>query len=313
VSGVVPSRVDDVAAESTPRVQASSGDRHVARGIQPGRAGLLNGALSFNTSNTWQVLLAQAAIVGCLLLLWQVSAGQPRQGAVVDELFVGKPSLMWQQTATWLLDGTLMSNAWVTVQEAVFGFALGSACGVVIGLIFGATQVGRTVFAPLVFVAYSVPRLALAPLFILWFGIGMESKVALVTIIVFFYVFFNAYEGAKQVDEALTAVCRMMKASPLQILVKVTLPSALMWVAVGLKVSLPHAFGGAIVGEIIAGRMGLGVLMSRSSHALDANGLFSAALVTGVLVVVLNTLVARGIGLGQHWRQAGTSGGTELL
>jgi NitT/TauT family transport system permease protein len=259
------------------------------------------------------VLLAQLAIVGGFLLLWQVAAGQPRQGAVLDELFVGKPSLIWQQMLTWAFDGTLASNAWVTLQEAVFGFVFGSVTGIVIGLIFGATHVGRTVFAPLIFVAYSVPRLALAPLFILWFGIGMESKVALVTVIVFFYVFFNAYEGARQVDEALTAVCRMMKASPFQILAKVTLPSALMWVAVGLKVSLPHAFGGAIVGEIIAGRMGLGVLMSRSSHALDANGLFSAAIVTAVLVVVLNALVARTIGLGQHWRQAGSAGGTELL
>jgi len=261
----------------------------------------------------WRVTLAQLAIVGGFLLLWQEAAGEPRQGAVLDELFVGKPSLIWQQTMTWSLDGTLSSNAWVTLQEAVVGFAFGSGSGILIGLIFGATHIGRTIFAPLVFVAYSVPRLALAPLFILWFGIGMESKIALVTVIVFFYVFFNAYEGAKQVDDALTAVCRMMKASPLQILLKVTLPSAMMWVAVGLKVSLPHAFGGAIVGEIIAGRMGLGVLMSRSSHALDANGLFSAAVTTAVFVVVLNALVARAFGFALHWRQASTPGGTELL
>jgi NitT/TauT family transport system permease protein len=313
VPGLVRPTVAPVAVESSAAAHARSPEGGDARGPKPHLSGLFRGALPFNKNSRSQVLLTQLAIVGCFLVLWQLAAGQPRQGALLDELFVGKPTLIWQQTVRWSLDGTLVSNAWVTVQEAMLGFALGGASGIVIGLIFGATHVGRTVFAPLVFFAYSVPRLALAPLFILWFGIGMESKVALVTVIVFFYVFFNAYEGAQQVDDALTAVCRMMKASPLQILVKVTLPSALTWVALGLKVSLPHAFAGAVVGEIIAGRTGLGTLMSRSSHALDANGLFSAAVVTAVLVVVLNAVVGRVIGFGQHWRQAGSSGGTELL
>ena len=258
------------------------------------------------------VALAQFVIVAAVLLFWQAAAG-PR-GALLDELFVGRPSLIFSQTVTWLLDGTLLSNAWVTIQEALLGFALGAFIGISAGLVLGATRIGQVLIAPLVFVAYSVPRLALAPLFVLWFGIGMESKIALITTIVFFYVFFNAYEGARQVDEDLTAVCRIMKASRWQILTKVTIPSAMVWVAVGLKISVPHAFAGAIVGEIIAGRMGLGTLMSKSSHALDANGLFSAALVSTLLAIALNAIVSRGVGVGLRWRQEAAAGGaTELL
>jgi NitT/TauT family transport system permease protein len=259
------------------------------------------------------VVAQQAIVVGGFFLFWQLGAGKPEQGALLDELFVGRPTLIWQQTVTWLVDGTLSSNAWVTIREAVIGFVFGSMSGVAAGLILGATGIGRAILAPLVFVAYSVPRLALAPLLVLWFGLGVESKIALVTLIIFFYTFFNAYEGARQVDEDLIAVCRMMRGSRLQILLKVTVPSAMMWVAVGLKVSVPHAFGGAVVGEIIAGRMGLGVLMSRSSHALDANGLFSAALVTGLLAILLNALVARVVGFGLRWRQAGGAASAELI
>ena len=261
-----------------------------------------------------KTVFAQLVIVGVFLLLWQLLAGQPRQGALLDELFLGRPSLIFQRTVTWLLDGTLIRNAWVTIQEALIGFAIGSFIGISAGLIFGATRLGQAILAPLVFIAYAVPRLALAPLFILWFGIGMESKIALVALIVFFYVFFNAYEGSRQVDDDLISVCRMMKASRWQILMKVTVPSAIMWVAVGLKVSVPHAFTGAIVGEIIAGRMGLGTLISKSSHALDANGLFSAALVTALLAIAVNAVVARGVAFGSRWRQeSATGGGTDLL
>jgi sulfonate transport system permease protein len=258
-------------------------------------------------------LAGQVVVIALALVVWQAAAGDPARGAPLDEVFVGRPSLIVQQTLAWSADGTLLTNALATIQEAVIGFVLGSLLGILAGLAFGMTVFGRNVLAPLVYLAYSVPRLALAPLFILWFGIGMESKIALVTLIVFFYVFFNAYEGARQVDAELTAVCRMMNASPWQVASKVIFPSALMWVAVGLKVSLPHAFGGAIVGEILAGRTGLGVLMSRSSHALDANGLFSAALTAALLAIVLNAAVARGIGVGLQWRQTGSTGNTELL
>jgi sulfonate transport system permease protein len=257
------------------------------------------------------VALAQFVIVGAFLLVWQAGAGDGRRGALLDELFVGRPSLIWQQTVTWLFDGTLASNAWVTIQEALIGFAFGAFAGISAGLILGATSVGRVLIAPLVFVAYSVPRLALAPLFVLWFGIGMESKIALITVIVFFYVFFNAYEGARQVDEDLTAVCRIMKASRWQILLKVTVPSAMVWVALGLKVSVPYAFVGAVVGEILAGDLGLGALITRAVNTFDPNRLMAAVFVTTFLAIVLNAVIGRLSGFFLRWQEAGSMRGAQ--
>src|SRR5262249_39679794 len=159
-----------------------------------------------------------------------------------DEFFLGRPSLILQAIVGWWRDGTIFRNSWITIQEGLAGFAIGSLLAIVLGFAFGVTNFGRTVMAPLVFSTYALPRVGLAPLFILWFGLGMASKIALVVVLVFYLTFFNTFQGAREVDADLIAVCRMMKASWWQILMKVTVPSAMVWVAVGLKVSVPYAF-----------------------------------------------------------------------
>jgi NitT/TauT family transport system permease protein len=254
------------------------------------------------------VLLAQVGIVGGLLVLWEVIAGDPRKGALVDEFFLGKPSLILASLATWWADGTITRNAWLTIQEGLIGFVIGSASGIALGFILGVTNVGRSVLSPLVFSTYALPRIGFAPLFILWFGLGLESKVALVVVLVFFLTFFNTYQGAREVDEELIAVCRLMRASRWQILLKVIVPSAMVWTAVGLKVSVPYAFVGAVVGEILAGNLGLGALITRAVNQFDANRLMAAVVLTTVLAIILNTVVARATGYFLHWQSAGTTG-----
>jgi len=255
------------------------------------------------------ILLAQVGIIVALLLLWEAGAGNPRQGAVIDEFFIGRPSLIGQALLGWWRDGTIFRNSWITIQEGLAGFAIGSILAIVCGLALGVTSFGRTVLAPLVFSTYSLPRVGFAPLFILWFGLGMASKIALVVVLVFYLTFFNTYQGAREVDSDLIAVCRMMKASRWQILFKVIVPSAMVWIAVGLKVAVPYAFVGAVVGEIIAGDVGLGGLITRAVNQFDPNRLMAAVLLTTALSISLNAVVGRGTGYLLHWQEIGGARG----
>jgi NitT/TauT family transport system permease protein len=181
----------------------------------------------------------------------------------------------------------------------------------VLGFAFGVTSFGRAVLAPLVFSTYSLPRIGFAPLFILWFGLGVESKIALVVTLVFYLTFFNTFEGAREVDGELIAVCRIMKASRWQILLKVTVPSAMVWVALGLKVSVPYAFVGAVVGEILAGDLGLGALITRAVNTFDPNRLMAAVFVTTFLAIVLNAVIGRLSGFFLRWQEAGSMRGAQ--
>jgi NitT/TauT family transport system permease protein len=251
-------------------------------------------------------LVAQLALVVAFFGVWEAVAGDPAKGALVDEFFVGRPSLILSAIGVWWADGTIARNASLTIQEALIGFAIGTIAGIVIGFCLGVTRVGRTVLAPLVFSTYALPRIGFAPLFILWFGLGVGSKIALVVVLVFFLTFFNTYQGVQEVDEQLVAVCRIMKASRWQILSKVVLPSSMAWIAVGLKVAVPYAFIGAVVGEILAGDLGLGALIARAVNTFDPNRLMAAVLLTTLLAIVLNAAVGRATGYLLHWQHAHT-------
>jgi NitT/TauT family transport system permease protein len=255
------------------------------------------------------LVLAQAAIIAVLLLLWELTAGDPRKGALVDEFFIGRPSRILSAIGGWWNDGTLVRQSTITIQEGLIGFAIGSLSGIVLGFAVGVSGVGRAVLGPLVYTAYAMPRIGFAPLFILWFGLGMESKIALVVTLVFFLTFFNTYEGAREVDPELMTVCRMMKASRWQMLMKVTVPSAMVWAATGLKVSVPYAFVGAVVGEILAGNLGLGGLITRAVNTFDPNRLMAAVFLTTFMAIILNTIVGRLTGYLLRWQEAGGSGG----
>lgn len=254
-----------------------------------------------------RVLLTQVVLIAVFLLAWERSSGNPAEGAMVDELFFGKPTQIWGTAIRWLADGTFVSNAWPTLQEVLEGFLVGGLIGVSTGIVVGATEAGQRVIAPLVFALNSIPRIALAPLFILWFGIGMESKIVFVSFTSFFYTFFSAFEGSRQVDRELVDISRIMQASRWQIVQKVILPSSMLWVAVGLKLNVPHAFTAAIAAEILAGNFGLGRLIWKSGLVFDPNGMFAAILFTTVMAITLNWLIGHAVNRGLGWRQVGGS------
>ena len=133
--------------------------------------------------------------------------------------------------------------------------------------------------------------MALAPLFVLWFGLGIESKIALAAALVLFLVFLNTFAGVRQVDQDLIEIARLMKATRLQVIAKVIVPSAMSWMFAGLRVSVPYALIGAVIGEMVASNKGLGYLVQFSGAQFDTAGVFAVLIVIALLAMTLNFLV----------------------
>ncbi|HEY8523380.1 MAG TPA: ABC transporter permease [Acidimicrobiales bacterium] len=258
--------------------------RAVRRRLRSVRAGTL----------AWQLALLVALLLG-----WEHLAGPPDQGFVlVDEFYVGSPSEAWDVLVEWQRSGELWTHAWVTVKEALLGFALGTLAGAAVGFVFGVMERTARVLSPFVTGLYAIPRLALAPLFILWFGLDSTSKVALVVTVVFFLIFYNTLTGVRDVDRDLVNVLRIMNAPRWEIHRRVTLPSIATWIIAGLRVSVPYAFVAAVVGEMVAAREGLGMLIQRANSQFNPSAMFAAIAVVVVLSLLLNlgvTLVERSV------------------
>jgi NitT/TauT family transport system permease protein len=301
-------RIGDDAAAAAGRLAGPSGDTSVAQ-TSKYTIPMLTRIRRTSLSRDQVVTTAtQLALVGGFLAFWELGAGHPQQGyGLFEQAFFGKPSQILQTLVMWLSNGVLVSNSWVTLQEALIGFVLGGAAGITLGFALAVSTFGARVLAPIIYALYSVPRLALAPMFIIWFGLGMEPKIALVAVLVFFLTFFNTYSGATEVDKELIAMCRIMKASRWQIVWKVRLPSALVWVALGLRVSIPFAFIGALVGEIYSGNLGLGSLFTIASNNFDSAGEFAAILSATILTVLLNAMVGLGTNYLLRWREIGAA------
>ena len=173
-----------------------------------------------------------------------------------------------------------------------YGLILGTAAGLSVGIILGVKRQLAGVLAPYVMVAFAIPNLALTPLFILFFGIGMVSKVAIVTTVVFFFIFYNTFAGVRDVNPDLVNTVQIMGGSQLRVIRSVLLPSATGWILTGLRLALREALAAAVVGEIIAGNAGLGYLLAFSSGTFDATGVFAALVFVALIAVALNALAA---------------------
>lgn len=273
--------------ESTPESGVASGAVTPTGPHVPGRGAALRARV---TGNAW-VYLARLAIVVVFLAVWEVAPGNPNDGALIDEFFVGSPSRAWSVLYEWISTGVIFGHAATTLIEMLSGFAIGAVGGMFVGVLLGVSPRVSSVFYPFVLAAYSTPRLALTPLLILWFGLGMLSKVALSAIIVFFLVFFSTYTGVKQVDQDLVNVLRVMDASRWQIHRVVTIPSAAAYLITGIRISVSYAFVGAVVGEILAGNSGLGSLISRQASAFNPSGIFAAIAVVVLMALIIQSVV----------------------
>lgn len=234
-----------------------------------------------------RIIVTRLLLLGGFFGCWQWGSAS----GWLDPYFFGKPSAicidLWRMT----LDGTIFHHLLVTLQEAVAGFCLGAAGGILLAFTLKASPFWEKVLDPIIMVLYGIPRISLAPLFILWFGLGMASKVVFAFVLVFFLLFFNTLAGLKEVDKEMVNAVRVMGASRSQLLQKVVLPAISPWIFAGLKSGLGMALLGAIVGEYIGGNAGLGYLINYAAGIFATDRVFSALFALAILVTVLNMLL----------------------
>jgi len=231
---------------------------------------------------------ARITIVVGLLLLWELASGR-----WIRPVYVSKPSLVAERLWHWIESGEIWMHLAATLHEAILGFLIGALAGMAVGLLLGRNEFLARVLGPFIVVLNSLPKVALAPLFILWFGIGLTMKVVLTVVIVFFLVFYNTFMGVRDVDEDLVNIIKTMGASRLQILRKVIIPSALLWVSTGLRISIPYALIGAVVGEIFASNRGIGYLIQSSGAQFDTAGVFAGLILLVIVSASFSALLTR--------------------
>jgi NitT/TauT family transport system permease protein len=237
------------------------------------------------------VTALQIAVLALVLGAWELCA---RTG-IVDPFFFGMPSQVVEQIRTWIAEGTSLGPLWVqvlvTLEETVLGFAIGAILGVICGVALGRNQLLADVFGVYVKVANSIPRVVLGSIFVIALGLGMPSKVALGVVMVFFVVFGNAFQGVREADRNLIANARILGASPRQVTWSVIMPSALGWILASLHVSFGFALVGAVVGEFLGARQGIGLLIATAQGAFNANGVFAAMLILAVVALAAESLI----------------------
>ncbi|UKY48376.1 ABC transporter permease [Streptomyces inhibens] len=227
-----------------------------------------------------------------LIGLWEWLA----RAAVIDPFNFSMPSKIWDQMTQWALHGTpqgsLWEQIWYTLYEALLGWVIGVIGGVVLGIALGRIRFLADVLGPYIKVLNALPRIVLAPIFLIWFGLGPASKVASAVVLVFFPVFFNAFQGAREVDRNLVANSRILGASNRQVTLQVVIPSATSWIFTSLHVSFGFALIGAIVGEYIGATKGLGLLVAASQGTFNAAGVYAAMVILAVVALLAEGLLA---------------------
>jgi NitT/TauT family transport system permease protein len=216
---------------------------------------------------------------------------------IVDPFFFGQPSGIALRLRDWAQHGTEFGSLWlqveVTMKEALLGFGYGVAAGIFLGVLLGQVPFLADVVGPYIKVANAIPRIVLGSIFVVWLGLGTTSKVMLASVLVFFVVFFNAFQGVREVDRNFLANARVLGASRWQIVRHVVLPSALTWIIASLHVAFGFAVIGAIVGEFLGAQKGLGLVISSAQNNFDPNGVFGAMLIIAVIALTAEGLIGQ--------------------
>jgi NitT/TauT family transport system permease protein len=239
-------------------------------------------------------LLALQLLVGVVLIgTWQVLTTVPIGGVkLLPPFFFSTPYDVGARIVKWLVEGTIWKHLYITLLESVLAFVIGSVAGVMIGFWFARQQLVAAVFDPYIKMMNALPRVVLAPIFMLWLGLGIWSKVALGFTLVFFVVFFNVYQGVKEVSPTILANARMLGMSERQLLRHVYWPSALSWMFSSLHTSVGFAVVGAVVGEYLGSAAGLGYLIQQAEGVFDVAGVFAGMFVLAVFVILIDLLVS---------------------
>jgi len=234
-----------------------------------------------------QVLVAIVAVA-----LWHVLTTYPVFGKILlPPFFFSNPVDVADQIFVWFATGVIWKHLWVTLIESILAFVIGSIGGVLVGFWFARQPRTAAVFDPYVKAVNALPRVVLAPIFTLWLGLGIWSKVALGFTLVFPIVFFNVYQGVKEVSPAILANARMLGMSERQLMRHVYWPSALSWMFSSLHTAIGFAMVGAVVGEYLGSAAGLGYVIQQAEGVFDVAGVFAGMIVLTAFVLTLDRLV----------------------
>jgi NitT/TauT family transport system permease protein len=262
-------------------------------GIFPGtdEASIAAAARRSARRRTTMVWAARAVTLIIVVGGWQLLTA----AKVIDPFFFGQPTGIVSQLRDWINQGTeygsLWTQIWITMKEALLGFAYGVTAGILIGVLLGQNPFLADVLGPYIKVMNAIPRIVLGSIFVVWLGLGTSSKVLLAAVLVFFVVFFNAFQGVREVDRNLVNNARVLGASRLAITRHVVLPSALTWIIASLHVAFGFSIIGAIVGEFLGATQGLGLVIASSQNHFNPDGVFAAMLIIAVIALSAEGLI----------------------
>jgi NitT/TauT family transport system permease protein len=230
-----------------------------------------------------------------LRLLFLIAALAVWQGGVelgiIDPFYVSEPTAVVSRLSELIFTQQLYADMAFTLQNTLIGFAISAVAGVGTACLFYKVPLLQKVVDPYILALYSTPRLALAPLFIIWFGIGPASKIALVVSLCYFVMLLNTYSGLVNVDKRLINQVKMMGGGDWFVFCKVSLPASVPWVLAGTRVGMGFALMGAVVGELIISERGLGLRLSRASGLFDTTTVFAYLVVVAILGMVIDQLL----------------------
>jgi NitT/TauT family transport system permease protein len=245
-----------------------------------------------------QLRRRQLTVQGLRLLtavVWLGSWELTTRIGLVDKFFFGQPSGIAARMYTWITQGTALGPLWVqvavTMEETVLGFVVGAVLGIVGGLLLGRNRLLADVLAPYIKALNSIPRVVLGALFAISLGLDLKAKVATAAVLVFFVVFFNAFQGVREVDRNLIANARILGADGRRQATEVIIPSALSWIAASLHISFGLALVGAVVGELFGSTQGVGELIYSAKNNFDANGVFAGMALLAIVALVAEALI----------------------
>ncbi|AMJ60585.1 ABC transporter permease [Bosea sp. PAMC 26642] len=242
--------------------------------------------------NRLKLLGLQVMVMIVFLLIWHVVTAYPLLGETKTiQFFFSTPGAVIGRTWTQLTGADIYWHLSITLTETVLAFVIGSLAGIFFGFTFARRELLAAVFDPYIKAANALPRVVLAPIFALWFGLGIWSKVALGFTLVFFIVFFNVYQGVREVSPTVLANARMLGMNGRQLFRHVYWPSALTWMFSSLHTSVGFALVGAVVGEYLGSSAGLGYKIHEAESVFDVTGVFSGMVILAIFVIAIDTVV----------------------
>jgi NitT/TauT family transport system permease protein len=235
--------------------------------------------------HSFRVTIIRVAIIGGFLLLWEIASGR-----WIETFLISSPSRIFSSLITGFTAGDLIQHTWVTFQEIAIGFPLGAVAGIGLGYGFGRSRVLAEIFEPIIIALNGIPRTALAPLFIVWLGIGLWSKVGVVFLLTFFLNFFNTYTGMRQMDQEYIDLASLMGVKGWKLTFRVIFPAISPYVFTGIRTSIPFAVIGAIVGEFVASTEGLGFFIRMSAGIFKTADVFVGIIVLMIMVIIIDKI-----------------------